>query len=498
MKIPIKRTILSTIERYRMLRSGDRLGLAVSGGADSVALFRLFEELRGELGITLCVLHFNHQLRAADSGADETFVRSLTAARGMEYFTETADVATIAKRRGWNLEDAARRLRYEFFDTITSRSVADYVATAHTADDQAETVLARVIRGTGLAGLSSIHPVRGKIIRPLIEMRRDDLRSFLAERNQEWREDTTNRDTQRLRARVRHRLLPELEKNFSPSITDRLCDLASLARYDEDFWSALVEERYRQLVSRTTKGFSVNVNELLLPVPDLPHQHQKGAQSNPCHALTQRLVRRLYATAAQTEGQLARHHVEQVILLAQHGSSGRKLQLPGGVTVEREFGRLIFYQSDRTTRLTSDKKNSRANASYQYEVTLPESGSTAISIPELGRSFRLKMIDWPAAQRDTRHEGVVLDADRLATPLVFRNWSPGDAYRPSGRRQTRKLARMFVRGRVGFTERALWPVLTSAGRVAWADRMPVADEFSTTDATRTGLWIVVDGPLRQA
>ncbi|HEV2298570.1 MAG TPA: tRNA lysidine(34) synthetase TilS [Candidatus Acidoferrales bacterium] len=486
------------LRRRQALHSGDRLALAVSGGADSVALLRLFEELHGELGITLCVLHFNHQLRGTDSGADEAFVKSLAGARGMECFTETADVSAIAKQRGWNLEDAARRLRYQFFDTIISRGVADWVATAHTADDQAETILARIIRGTGLAGLSSIHPVRGKIIRPLIEIRRDDLRSFLAERKQEWREDATNRDTQRLRARVRHGLLPELQTNFSPSITDRLCDLASLARDEEDFWSALVEERHQRLALRTSKGFSVDVNDLLFPIQDLPRQ--KGAASNPCHALTQRLVRRLYADVAQTEGQLTRNHVEQVVLLAAHGSSGRKLELPGGVTVEREFGRLIFQRSSRTNRLTSDKKNSRAIASYQYQVTLPESGPTAISIPELGRSFSLKMIDWPTAQRDTRHEGVVLDAERLAAPLVFRNWNPGDAYRPSGRRQTRKLARMFVRGRVGVTERALWPVLTSAGRIAWADRMPVADEFSTTDATRTGLWIVVDvdGPLRQA
>ncbi|HLW43629.1 MAG TPA: tRNA lysidine(34) synthetase TilS, partial [Candidatus Acidoferrales bacterium] len=144
-----------------MLRSGDRLGLAVSGGADSVALLGLFEELRNELGITLCVLHFNHQLRGTDSDADEAFVKSLAVARGLECFTETADVAAIAKQRAWNLEDAARRLRYDFFNKFISQGVADCVATAHTADDQAETVLARMIRGTGLAGLSSIHPVRG-------------------------------------------------------------------------------------------------------------------------------------------------------------------------------------------------------------------------------------------------------------------------------------------------------------------------------------------------
>lgn len=496
MKNPIQRMLRNTIQRHRMLRAGNRLGLAVSGGADSVALLRLFEELHGELGITLCVLHFNHQLRGADSDADEAFVKSLASARGLECLTEAADVATIAKQCGWNLEDAARRLRYQFFDKIISQGVAGCVATAHTADDQAETVLARMIRGTGLAGLSSIHPVRGKIIRPLLEIRRNDLRSFLAEHQQEWREDETNRDTLRLRARVRHRLLPELQQNFSSSITDRLCDLAALARDDEDFWSALVEERHQRFVSRTTNGFSVDVNELLSPLPNL--LRQKSTESTPCHALTQRLVRRLYADTVQTEGQLTRSHVEQVIRLAEHGSSGRKLELPGRVTVAREFGRLVFYRSSRADRLEQDPKHSRAISLYEYEVTLPDGGSTAICIPELGRSFRLKMIDWPTAQRDTRYEGVVLDAERLAAPLVFRNWSPGDAYRPSGRRQTRKLARMFVRSRVGLAERALWPVLTSAGRVAWADRMPVADDFSTTDATRTGLWIVVNSPSRRA
>ncbi|MGH9710823.1 MAG: tRNA lysidine(34) synthetase TilS, partial [Candidatus Acidiferrales bacterium] len=431
-----------------------------------------------------------HRLRGTESDADEAFVKSLASARGLECLTETADVAAIAKQRGWNLEDAARRLRYEFFETIISQDVADCVATAHTADDQAETVLARMIRGTGLAGLSSIHPVRGKIIRPLIEIRRDDLRSFLAGREQEWREDATNRDTQRLRARVRHRLLPEIEQNFSPSITERLCDLASLAHDEEEFWSALVEEHYQQLASRTTKGFSVDVNDLLSPMPSL--LRGKTAKSIPCRALTQRLVRRLYTDAAGAEGQLTRSHVEQVIWLAEHGSSGRILELPGGIKVEREFGKLVFCRSDDANRPRPRGRISRPICSYEYEVKLPDNGSTAISIPELGRSFRLKVIDWPKAERDTRHDGVVLDADRLVAPLVLRNWNPGDAYRPCGRRQTRKLARMFINGRVGVTERALWPVLTSAGRVAWADRMPVAQEFSATDITRTGLWIVED------
>ena len=489
MKAPIQRIILNTIQRHEMLRAGNTLGLAVSGGADSVALLRLFQELRGELGITLCVLHFNHQLRGAESDADEAFVKSLARAHDIECITESADVAAMAMRHGWNLEDAARRLRYDFFATVLSRGAADCVATAHTADDQAETVLTRIVRGTGLAGLSSILPVRKKIIRPLIEVRRNDLRAFLAEHQQEWREDATNRDTQRLRARVRHRLLPELERNFSASITDRLCDLAALAWDDEQFWSALVEERYSQLVSRDPRGSSVDVKNLLSPL--LGSRRQQVLNAHSYRALAQRLVRRLYAESVQGEGQLSRKHVEQVIRFAICGSSGRKLELPGGVTVEREFGKLFFLPAGDASR-AKRADLPHAVRSYEYELEVPSVGSTAISIPELGRSFCLKMIDWPRSERDTRRQGVVLDAERLCAPLVLRNWNPGDAYQPFGRQRTRKLARMFIDGRIGVTERALWPVLTSAGRVAWADRMPVAQEFSATDVTRTGLWIVED------
>ena len=479
---------MNTIQRHEMLSAGNKLGLAVSGGADSVALLRLFEEMRGDFGIALCVLHFNHQLRGAESDADEAFVKSLARAHGIECITESADVAATAKRHGWNLEDAARRMRYDFFVAVLSRGAADCVATAHTADDQAETVLTRIVRGTGLAGLSSIHPIRGKIIRPLIEVRRNDLRAFLAERQQEWREDATNRDTQRLRARVRHRLLPELEQSFSPSITERFCDLAALAWDDEQFWSALVEERYAQFVSRDPRGSSVDVKDLLSPMPG--SQREKSIV-NSCRALTQRLVRRLYAESVKGEGRLSRNHVEQVIRFAAYGSSGRKLQLPGGITVEREFGKL-FFRSPGDALGANRADRAHPARSYEYELQFPNAGSTAISIPELGRSFHLKMIDWPQAQRDTRRQGVVLDAERLCAPLVLRNWNPGDAYQPFGRQRMRKLARMFIDGRIGVAERALWPVLTSAGRVAWADRMPVAQEFSATDVTRTGLWIVED------
>jgi tRNA(Ile)-lysidine synthase len=484
--LPLAATVLKTIERYEMLRRGDRIAVAVSGGADSVALLRLMDELRDDLGVILCVAHFNHQLRGADSDADEKFAALLARERGLEFVVDRKDVAAEAKNHGWNLEDAARRLRYGFFAEIVARGAAR-VATAHTADDQAETILARLIRGTGLTGLASIYPVRGTIIRPVLEVRREALRCYLARVKQEWREDATNADTRRLRARVRQRLLPEMEQNFSKSIVSKLSELAELARENEAFWATLVEDRYRDMVERTNTGVSMQTKDLLWPMGAV--QARQCSEQHPFRALTQRLIRRVYAEIATTGGELSRKHVEQVIRLAERGSSGQRIELPGYVGVRKRFDHLVFgcVEAD-----TSAPPRPLRKTSYAYDVKLPTHGSAAITVPELGRTFYLKVIDWPLRERETTYEGVVLDAGRLRAPLVLRNWKPGDAYCPSGRTNQRKVARMLIAGRIDVAQRALWPVLTSAGQVAWADRMPVAKEFSASEATRTGLWIAED------
>lgn len=484
---PLAATVRKTIERFKMLRLGDRVAVAVSGGADSVALLRLMDDLRDDLGVTLCVAHFNHQLRGSDSDADEQFAASLARERGFEFIVDRRDVAAAAKSHGWNLEDAARRLRYSFFEEIVARGTATRVATAHTADDQAETTLARLIRGTGLTGLASIYPVRGNIIRPVLEVRREALRSYLATVKQEWREDATNADTRRLRVRVRQRLLPELEQNFSKSIVNKLCDLAELARDNEVFLATLVEERYRNLVEWVNATASIQTKDLLWPMGAV--HVELGGEQNPFRAMTQRIIRRLYAGVATTGGELSHKHVEQVIQLAEKGSSGRHIELPSGVIARKEFERLVFIGAGENK---SADGRSLPRDFYSYDVVLPVRGSTAITVPELGRRFHLKVIDWPLRERETRDDGVVLDVERLRTPLVLRNWKPGDAYCPFGRSRRRKVARMLIAGRIEMAQRALWPILTSAGRVAWADRMPAAKEFSASEATRTGLWIVED------
>jgi tRNA(Ile)-lysidine synthase len=489
---PLHRRVLATIRRCHMLGAGERVGVAVSGGADSVALLRILEDLRGKLGITLCVLHFNHQLRGAESDADEAFVSALAQKYGVQCFSTRQGVAAEAKRHGWNLEDAGRRLRYEFFSRIAQEAGASKIATAHTADDQAETVLARIIRGAGLKGIGSIQPKREPIVRPLLDVRRQELREYLAERGQDWREDASNQDLRQLRARLRHQLLPRLERDFSPAIVERLCSLSDLARSEDAFWTAFIQERFECMVKESTSGFSIRAKDLLSPMRVSPAGI--SPEGDPSLAATRRLIRYMHSGVSGVQGQLSREDVERVIELAAKARSGRHLELPGNVMVEREFDNLVFRREGKRARMLAHLRTSTSSRSYEYEVRLPSAGLTTVSIPELGRSLCLKLIDWPMRERDTRYDKNVLDAERLSSPLLIRNWKPGDAYRPFGRRQSRKLKQMFLAERVAVAERALWPVLTSAGRVAWAERMPVAAEFSASEGTRIGLQIS-DGVL---
>jgi tRNA(Ile)-lysidine synthase len=483
--------VIRTIRHGRMLAPGDRVGVAVSGGADSVALLRLLLNIRGELGIILLVVHFEHGLRGEESKADARFTEDLAKAHGLEFIAENADVSSVAATWKWNIEDAARRLRYDFFDRVVGSGRATRIAVAHTADDQVETVLAHLLRGTGLTGIAGIHPVVASIVRPLLGERRAELREYLRALGQSWREDSTNLDESRLRARIRHRLVPLLEREFSPQIRNHLVSLAELAREEGEFWSALVEDRFRALATRNEGALRIPVHDLLAPMNlEGTEAKAKSSPSQPTRALTERLIRRLYEKVRGGRQGLTGEHVKQVIQLAAESSSGHRVELPDGVVADRVFGDLVFSSLRANHGLKAGESETEERATrFQHAVALPQRGETSLSVPELKRRFCLKVIDWPPPERETTNENVALDADRLCAPLVLRNWREGDAYRVRGHKRAQKLKRMFLERRIPKNDRTGWPVLESAGRVAWVPGMPPVDDFCAGAGTRVGVVI---------
>jgi tRNA(Ile)-lysidine synthase len=330
----IERILSDQLKASAWFHAGLRVGVAVSGGGDSVALLKLIAESRAKLGIVVSAVHFNHKLRGKASDADERFVAVLAEKLGVTLHIGRADVARKAKSEKANLEDAARRARYGFFERLAEQDVVDVVATAHTMDDQAETVLAHILRGTGIAGMAGIHPVAGIVVRPVLGIRREQLRKYLRSMHQRWREDPTNRDTARTRARMRKKLLPMLEKEFNPAVVQHLAALAQRAREQASFVEHLADQVFRNKVTLNNGIARIGLTELLHPL-----SIQRAESS---FALRARLIQEITRRVRRRSGQILAGHIEAIVRLAKAGEPGKRLQIPGGIDVLREPDALVF------------------------------------------------------------------------------------------------------------------------------------------------------------
>jgi tRNA(Ile)-lysidine synthase len=501
-----------------MLGAGERVGVGVSGGADSVGLLLLLVELREELGIVLSVAHLNHKLRGRAAEADEKFVRKLAAEHGLEFYRESVDVRARVRREKANVEDAGRRARYEFFTRLMAEGKVDCVAVAHTANDQAETVLAHILRGTGLAGLGGIHPQTESVVRPLLGVRRAELRAYLRGKKQKWREDATNQDTARMRARIRSKLMPLLEKQFQNRVVEHLEALAEFAREDEAFLEWLAWEHCETLARKIGEETRIAVMDLLLPIKGQRiytegTEGTEDAEKKNQEALTKRMLRRLIEERKNGRGQILRQHIAMVMELARRGENGKTLQLPGGVDVRRERDELVFCGNSLRAASRADANRETGNADgagvvdrsasgkqavkkkgateYGYKIDFEEfrNGEVSLGVPEVQCVFRLRVIDWLGKRVDTKESGAVLDRDRVRWPLVLRNWRFGDKLQPAGHQKAHKLKRLLNEKHISRWERDGWPVLECGGVLIWARGFPVATEFAANEGTRTGILI---------
>lgn len=460
--------VLSYIRERRLIQPGDRIGIAVSGGADSVALLRAMLELRQELGIVVSVVHFNHKIRGRDSDADAEFVAELAKQHGLEFHGNDGDVPAFAKKHHLSMEAAARRLRYEMFRKLLAERSVDKIATAHTRDDQAETVLLRVLRGAGTRGLAGIHPMlkleRGAIIRPMLETSRAEVESYLRSLNQLWREDATNADVTYTRNRVRHDLLPLLERDYNPNLREVLADAAEIAREEDAFWEALIEPLAQAVIGSDGEGTSVRFEDEPLAIR-----------------------RRLLRIAAERAGiQLDFQHAEQVLALLEK-PKGAEVELPRGWRARRSGPRAI--QLSRTTESPNFRveerannaapRNSRLDFNYAYPVSVP----CEIEIAPVRTVVRLSIVSKNDGG-ERYNPASLLDASRLTAPLVLRNWRAGDRIRPLHRGSEEKLKRLFQEKKIPAEKRHTWPVLSSGDRVVWAKEFGVAAEFAATPDER--------------
>jgi tRNA(Ile)-lysidine synthase len=447
-----------------LLKPGMRVAVALSGGADSVALLRILATRSAELGLVLHAAHLHHGLRGAEADGDLEFCRALAAKLGLTFHEARVDTTAEARadrksgksaetgkttetgKPAESIEDAARRLRYAWFRRLLASGEIDAIATAHTLNDQAETVLAKFLRGAWTEGLAGIAPKletpEGEIIRPLLAATHSEIESYLRELGQSWREDSSNRDLSFTRNRIRHELLPLLE-GWNPRLREHMAQMAALARDEEAWWQAELGRLAPQLLlpGRPVRGGGRAAGG----GPD----SGVAIEASRLAALAPALQRRLIRYAAERFGAaLDFSATEAMRALALTGRAGQRIALPHGLLAER---------TARELRLSighgSPPKGERPEAP-PYEVAIPGE----INAPAFGLRLRVEF-------RGSAAAGATQNG--RSKPGTLRNWKPGDRVTLRHSSGPRKVKEVLERLRVTGTDRVLWPVLEVGGQIVW-------------------------------
>jgi len=449
-----------------LLKPGLRLAVGLSGGADSVALLRVLAAHREELGLVLHAAHLHHGLRGEEADTDLTFARELAFSLGLPFHENRVDVTAEARANpttgkvAESIEEAARRVRYGWFRQLMAEGIVDAVATAHTLDDQSETVLAKFLRGAWTEGLSGIHPVlqfaEGRIIRPLLATTRADIEGYLKAIDQIWREDSSNRHLTFTRNRIRHELLPLLE-GWNPRLRDHLAQMAALARDEESWWHSELARLAPQILmpGRPVRGggraagdappmLSIDVTRLAaLPL-----------------ALQRRLIRHAAGQLGAAPDFAA---TETLRTMALASRAGQKLELAHGLRAERTHRELRLIAG-----AIAAVSKAGAGPLPEYTGTIPGK----IDAPAFGITLRIEV--YPST---SPADGQGIGNPR---PAILRSWKPGDRVTLRYSNGPRKVKEVLERLRVTGTSRTIWPVLELDGRIVWMQGVELQPEQGLT------------------
>lgn len=455
--------VSKTLRRYRMLKNIRTLGVACSGGPDSTALLHVLVRFSGRHGIRLCVIHVHHGLRGRFSDLDETFCRNLAKSLKLPFVSGRIHVLREAKRRRLSLEEAARDLRYRFLIRTAKRRRLNAVALGHTQNDQAETVLMRIITGTGIQGLAGALPVFQRegirFFRPLIELKKSEVLQFLRREKIRFRQDASNRSPKFLRNRIRHQLIPFLEKKFNPGIKKVLARIPDTVFADAQFLRQEAERRFRKLAC--VKGRSV-----LFPRP---------AFSKLPEAIQFRLIQlalKQVSRAGSAPAEFFFEHWQHVYELLVSGKPF-VTSLPSGIWCRSSHAEIMFGNRIRVEKKKPGFQNGRLRL-----------GGSVRFRPSRILIHASRLTRKPAMLKKKREDFAVIDADKVRFPLEIRNRQPGDYFQPLGQPLSIKLKNFLINRKVPQGKRDRVPLALSDGKIIWVGGVAVADPVKITDQTR--------------
>ncbi|MBI5888573.1 MAG: tRNA lysidine(34) synthetase TilS [Deltaproteobacteria bacterium] len=466
--------VKKTVSKFGMLKKGESVLVAVSGGVDSVVLLRALSALKDRLGLTLMVAHVNHNLRGAESKRDFLFVKKLAAAGGLEFAGVTLKRGEL-KKRGESLQALARDRRLEFLSAAAERFGAARIALGHNADDQAETVLMRFLKGSGLRGLAGMAPVRGRFIRPLIACQRAEIERFAAEQGIKYVTDSSNLGMDYLRNDVRLRLLPFIKKRYNPNIIETLARTAGILREDGEFMRARAAAAFSDAATLRKRGF-VSMDRLKLS------------------ALHPAISKRVFLDAVwslEKDAQICSAHADAYVAIVKAASPSASCALPGGLILRRVYNSLIISRE-------------KAGKPASFDVAVKTPGKTLIKDaglnplrglnPFKGLSISATVLKKPPAKGFTGGRGAAyFDYALLPGPVRARTIKPGDRMIPFGMDGHKKLKEILIEEKIPARLRPLVPVVYAGTEIIWLAGLKQSDRFKVTRLTKKILMLEMAG-----
>lgn len=448
--------INKTIKKYSMLYGGEKIIIGLSGGPDSVCLLYILNAFRERLKLNLAALYIDHGLRPEETPIEIEFCRKLCEELNVPFMTKSIDVQAYANTYKINKQEAARQLRYHAFEEIALVNKFERIALGHTSDDQAETLLMRLLRGSGPTGLACIPPVRGKIIRPLIDVERKEIEKYLHDNGINFIIDSSNLKSDYLRNKIRYSVIPLL-KEFNPDIIETLSKTAAIFRDEERYFEILVTKALMKLISRKTNG---RIELFLSPFEIMDK------------VIIRRVLRRAIDETRGLRG-ISFIHIEDMIDLIKEGKAGDRIYLPRGVRVIKEYS-TITITSEPPVKLR------------HYDLIVP--GETVLK--EAGIVIKASIAegdDINEIKKDLsglwKSRGLI-DADKLKFPLIVRPRQNGDFFYPYGFGKRKKLQDFFVDEKIPRDERDRIPLIVSGNDIVWIVGYRGDERFKITEETK--------------
>ncbi len=447
--------VRNTIEKYHLLERGDTVLVALSGGADSCALLWCLVRLSDRYGLKLITAHFNHGLRQEQSDEDEVFCRGLAQKFGVDYLTRKMSDPSVP--RGVSPEDYFRRERYHFLDRAAMENGANKIALGHHLQDQAETVLLNILRGSGLDGLKGFLPIRdGKYIRPLIEVTRPDITATLKEAGIDYCKDSSNSNHVYLRNRLRGELIPLLQTKYNPGIEQNLARMAQIVRRDDEWISGHVN------LILTSPQIQYSENQVTFSAEYFKSLHD---------ALRFRLVKALLENLSTQYGGFSSSHIQAVVDLVINRPSGKIIILPQRLRAQKEYDRVIV-----------DCTIQKRVVDYEYPLMVPGE----VVLKERGIILNAKKgepgeVDFKCVDR------IFFDEDKTKGPLVIRNRRKGDWFEPLGTKGSQKIKKLFIDRKVPRGQRESLALIADDISIIWIENIHISERVKVTHETKNVL-----------